>query len=88
MATSWIDPLLDDNGVPSNPEFVEEKPGLRGWVFVPFGSVWGQFGQTRHQRVDRDGHEGTGYQTSLAQVVRPEGFEPSTLGLRVPCSTN
>jgi hypothetical protein len=24
----------------------------------------------------------------LTNEVRPEGFEPSTLGLRVPCSTN
>ena len=28
------------------------------------------------------------YRDLLFFVVRPEGVEPSTLGLKVPCSTN
>ena len=33
------------------------------------------------------GHSRTG-RDLLFLVVRPEGVEPSTLGLKVPCSTN
>ena len=33
------------------------------------------------------GH-GNLYRDLLFLVVRPEGVEPSTLGLKVPCSTN
>jgi hypothetical protein len=42
-------------------------------------------------RGPRMGHRGIGMRFQRGQekeVVDREGFEPSTLGLRVPCSTN